>query len=96
MAKLPNAPNLEHLRGLAPSLISISTGTPVHRIYRPGGERPTLWNAFRYFGPTGVQRVSVAKTSSASLTFTNSDGRVTMAVYFSCPQPELQFAMHMQ
>jgi len=55
MAKLPNAPDPEHLRSLAPSLISIATGTPVHRIYRRGGERSTLWNAFRYFGPTGAR-----------------------------------------
>lgn len=55
MAKLPNAPDLERLRGLSPSLISIRTGFTLHRIYRRGGEHPTLWNAFRYFGPTAAR-----------------------------------------
>ncbi len=55
MAKLPNTPDLEHLRGMAPSLISIPIETPVYRIYRRGGELPALWNTFRYFGPTGAR-----------------------------------------
>ena len=55
MAKLPHAPDRERLRGLAPSLLSMAAGTPVHRIYRRGGEHPALWNAFRYFGPTAAR-----------------------------------------
>ena len=27
----------------------------MHRIYRRGGVHPTLWNAFRYFGPTAAR-----------------------------------------
>ena len=55
MAKLPKAPDWQRLRDLTPSLISIAAGTPVHRIYRRAGPHPTLWNAFRYFGPTGAR-----------------------------------------
>lgn len=33
----------------------MAAGTPVHRIYRRGGEHPALWNAFRYFGPTAAR-----------------------------------------
>lgn len=53
MAKLPNAPNLARLRELPPSLISLPAGTPLHRIYRRGGDYPTLWDGFRYYGPIG-------------------------------------------
>jgi hypothetical protein len=55
VAKLPSAPDLKRLQRLAPSLITIAAETPVHRIYRRGGDHPTLWNAFRYFGPTGAR-----------------------------------------
>lgn len=52
MPKLPNAPDLDQLRGLTPSLTTLPAGTTVHRIYRRGGTHPTLWDEFRYFGPT--------------------------------------------
>ncbi|MEN8130409.1 MAG: RES family NAD+ phosphorylase [Pseudomonadota bacterium] len=55
MAKLPNAPDRERLQDLPPSVLSIEAGTLVHRIYRRGGEHPTLWNAFRYFGPASAR-----------------------------------------
>ncbi|MGI9286709.1 MAG: RES family NAD+ phosphorylase [Pseudomonadales bacterium] len=55
MPKLPNAPDLDRLRQLSPSLASIPAGTVVHRIYRRGGDHPTLWDAFRYFGPTSAR-----------------------------------------
>jgi hypothetical protein len=37
---------------LTPDLFVLPAGTMAHRIYRRGGAHPTLWNAFRYFGPT--------------------------------------------
>ena len=52
MPKLPNAPDPDRLRRLEPSLVTLASGTSVHRIYRRGGAHPTLWNAFRHFGPT--------------------------------------------
>ena len=55
MVKLPNEPDLERLRGLAPSLITLPAGKPLHRLYRRGGDHPILWNAFRYFGPTAAR-----------------------------------------
>lgn len=55
MAKLPKIPDLERLRDLAPSLMSIPAGARLHRIYKRGGDYPSLWNAFRYFGPTGAR-----------------------------------------
>jgi hypothetical protein len=55
MPKLPNSPNLERLRELAPGLILIPAGTTVVRIYQRGGEHPTVWNRLRYFGPTGAR-----------------------------------------
>ncbi len=53
MAKLPNAPDLDRLRELPPDLVTLKAGNRLHRIYYQGGDYPTLWDAFRYFGPTG-------------------------------------------
>ncbi len=56
MAKPPNSPDPQRLRGLAPSLITVAPSTCVHRIYRGGGDYPVLWNAFRHHGPTTTAR----------------------------------------
>ena len=55
MAKLPKAPDLDRLRKLTPDLITLEAGTRLNRIYRRGGAHPTLWDAFRYFGPTSAR-----------------------------------------
>jgi len=55
MAKLPIEPDLERLRGLSPSIIQIPSGTILHRVYRRGGEHPTIWNTFRHFGPSAAR-----------------------------------------
>ena len=55
MPKLPNRPDSDRLRAREPSLISIPAGSVVHRVYRRGGAYPTLWNAFRFFGPTSAR-----------------------------------------
>lgn len=55
MAKLPKTPDLERLRKLPPSLISLPAGTSLNRIYRRGGDHPTLWDDFRYHGPTAAR-----------------------------------------
>ena len=52
MVKLPNRPDRVRLERLPPSLISLPTGTLLHRIYRRGGEHPAGWRDFRHFGPT--------------------------------------------
>ena len=55
MPKLPNRPDPDRLRAREPTLISIPAGSVVHRVYRRGGFYPTLWNAFRFFGPTAAR-----------------------------------------
>lgn len=55
MAKLPRRPDLEHLRALPPVIVQLPAGTELHRVYFRGGGHPTLWNAFRYFGPTSAR-----------------------------------------
>ena len=55
MAKLPRQPDLPRLRALEPDLIELPARTELHRIYFRGGSHPTLWNALRYFGPTGAR-----------------------------------------
>lgn len=51
MSKLPQEPDLERLRAIAPSLQTIAPGQVFHRIYKRGSDYPTKWNTFRYFGP---------------------------------------------
>ena len=55
MVKLPIEPDLERLRGLSPVIISVPVGTTLHRVYRRGGEHPTVWNTFRHYGPTAAR-----------------------------------------
>jgi hypothetical protein len=51
MAKLPREPDRDRLRTTEPSLITLGSDQPLHRIYNRGGGHPTLWNTFRYYGP---------------------------------------------
>ncbi len=55
MAKLPITPDLDRLRQLPPNLISLPAATTLYRVYRRGGGHPTLWNTFRYYGPTAAR-----------------------------------------
>ena len=55
MAKLPRRPDLERLRSLESAVIELPARTELHRIYFRGGSHATLWNAFRYFGPTNAR-----------------------------------------
>lgn len=55
MPKLPNRPDPARLRDREPHLISLPAGSTLHRVYRRGGPYPTLWNAFRFFGPTSAR-----------------------------------------
>ncbi len=55
MPKLPNRPDPGRLRTREPSLIPLPRGSVVHRVYLRGGPHPTLWNAFRFFGPTAAR-----------------------------------------
>ena len=51
MAKLPREPDAARLEANEPSLVTIAPGQLLHRIYERGGDHPTLWNAFRHYGP---------------------------------------------
>lgn len=51
MSKLPQAPDLGRLRDTAPSLITVAADLRLYRIYKRGGDYPTLWNSFRRYGP---------------------------------------------
>ncbi len=51
MAKLPRKPDPGRLRDTKPSLTTITSGRRLHRIYLRSGDHPTLWNAFRHYGP---------------------------------------------
>ena len=55
MPKLPTAPDVEHLRTIEPALREVGSRQLWHRIYRRGGEHPTQWNDFRFFGPTDAR-----------------------------------------
>ncbi len=51
MAKLPRQPDHAHLLTLEPEVWTLERGTRLHRIYSRGGDHPTIWKAFRSFGP---------------------------------------------
>lgn len=51
MAKLPRAPDAGRLRASPPSIITVGPDLPLFRIYKRGGNHPTLWNQFRHYGP---------------------------------------------
>lgn len=51
MPKLPGSPDLARLAELTPEVVTLGTGTLLHRIYFKGGDHSTTWNQFRTFGP---------------------------------------------
>ena len=53
MAKLPKAPNRQRLADTKPEYIPILAGSEWCRVYFRGGEYPTEWFRYRFFGPTG-------------------------------------------
>lgn len=51
MAKFPEPPTSSKLRKVPPAETDLAAGTLLWRIYLRGGQHPTLWHAFRHFGP---------------------------------------------
>lgn len=52
MAKFPEPPPQSDLVALGAALVPLSAGALVWRVYFRGGDHPTRWNEFRFFGPT--------------------------------------------
>lgn len=52
MAKFPEPPGIAALRALPPVLYNVPAGVTMTRLCFVGGEHPTSWDRFRYFGPT--------------------------------------------
>ena len=53
MAKLPRIRGPEALADIKPEWRVVPIGTALFRIYKRGGDHPTRWDEFRYYGPTG-------------------------------------------
>ncbi len=53
MAKLPEPPPAAALARLPPAEKGLPAGSLLWRVYFRGGSHPTLWQAFRRFGPLG-------------------------------------------
>lgn len=51
MPKLPRTPDVDRLRATPPSVITVGPDRLLFRIYKRGGDHPTLWNQFRHYGP---------------------------------------------
>lgn len=51
----------------------------MHRLYRRGGAHPTLWNAFRYFGPT-ASRFDHQERDAAGNAFEQNRGMLYLAL----------------
>jgi hypothetical protein len=56
LAKLPEPPPASRLAGVPPDRKLLASGTALWRCYFRGGRHPTLWNAFRAFGPVETSR----------------------------------------
>ncbi|MCB1675778.1 MAG: RES family NAD+ phosphorylase [Halioglobus sp.] len=52
MAKFPEPPGIDALRTIPPVLHILTPGTTMTRLCFAGGDHPTTWDAFRYYGPT--------------------------------------------
>ncbi|HRN61789.1 MAG TPA: RES family NAD+ phosphorylase [Luteimonas sp.] len=55
MAKLPAPPSVAHLRTLPRPVKTLQAGDVLARVGFAGGDHPTTWNGFRYWGPTGAR-----------------------------------------
>ena len=51
MAKFPEPPPSSELSEIPAAEKTLGRGTLLWRVYRRGGSHPTLWQAFRHFGP---------------------------------------------
>ena len=49
--KLPHPPTVKKLQDIPPTIHTVLAGTKVARIFYAGGNYPTTWDAFCYFGP---------------------------------------------
>lgn len=52
MAKFPEPPGVAALKKISPVTKTYRKGSLVWRIHFAGGQYPTRWNEFRFFGPT--------------------------------------------
>lgn len=52
MPKFPEPPSAAALAGSSPEFRIVPSGTLIWRLYFRGGRHPTLWDAFRSYGPT--------------------------------------------
>ena len=53
MAKLPRIRGPAALANIKPEWRGAGIGTALFRIYKRGGDHPTRWDEFRFYGPTG-------------------------------------------
>ena len=56
MPKFPEPPSANTLAKVQPQIRVLPPETALWRIYRQGGQHPTLWNQFRSWGPTSTAR----------------------------------------
>jgi hypothetical protein len=52
MSKFPEPPPVSLLKKIPAAIHELPAGTVVSRIFFAGGDYPTAWDAFRYYGPT--------------------------------------------
>ncbi len=52
MPKFPDPPGIATLRSIKAVTYTVPAKTVVTRIFSMGGNYPTMWDSFRYFGPT--------------------------------------------
>ena len=52
MSKFPEPPGADLLGTIPAAIHTLPAGTEVARIFFAGGDHPTTWDRFRYYGPT--------------------------------------------
>jgi hypothetical protein len=56
LAKLPEPPPVETLRGIEPEVETLDAGSLVHRVYFRGGDHPATYAGTRNYGPLSTAR----------------------------------------
>ncbi|MGV6876787.1 RES family NAD+ phosphorylase [Pseudochelatococcus sp. B33] len=51
MPKFPEPPSPAFVREISPDFVPVSADTALARIFFRGGDHPTEWNSFRFWGP---------------------------------------------
>jgi hypothetical protein len=86
VAKFPEPPSAADLAAIPPELRVLPAGALLWRVYFRGGKHPTLWHAFRSFGPLRPGRfdhhVPPPRTQDRGIFYAAAEGTTCLAEVF--------------